>query len=115
MTRLSPPTIAAPIATNTFPGSSATLAEPPVLVSLAAEPVLLALSWVLEVLVEDAPESPVLAAPVVILAVLPALASEVCMVLVPVPAGVLNPSATADAGRLSICENVATYVPLWPD
>lgn len=58
-----------------------------------------------------------MAAPVVILAVLPALASEVCLAPVPVavPAGVLNPSATADAGRLSVCDNVATYVPLWPD
>lgn len=99
--------IAAPKATNTFP-SSASLAAPPVLVSLAAEPVLLALSLVVELLVEDALESAVLAAPLVTVAALPAVASEVCFELVPVPVGVLKPSATADAGRVSVCDNVAT-------
>jgi hypothetical protein len=107
MTRDIPPMIAAPTRTNTFP-SSATLAAPPVLVSLAAEPVLLTLSFVVELLVDDAPESAVVAAPVVMVAALPTLASEVCFELVAVPVGVLKPSATADAGRVSVCDNVAT-------
>jgi hypothetical protein len=93
------PTIAPPTATNTFP-NSATLAAPPVLVSLAAEPVLLALPLVVELLVEDAPESAVVAAPVVKEAVPPALASEVCFELVLVSVAVSKPSATADAGRV---------------
>lgn len=115
MTRASAPVIAAPTATNTCP-RSATLAAPPVLVSLAAEPVLPAVLSVVEILVEDVPEeSTVVTPPVVIVATLSTPVLEDCFESVPVPVGAFKPSATTDIDTVCVCENVATSVPLWPD